>query len=65
MGAADNKTLRTKCSGCGSEIPTDVDADVKERKTWSLIGATDGAKQVYPVCTKCYNEGWRPPGYTG
>ena len=65
MGAADNKTLRTKCSNCESEIPTDVDSDVKERKTWALLGMTDGTKQVYPTCTKCYEEGWRPPGYAG
>jgi hypothetical protein len=63
MAAVDNKTLRTACANCGTEIPTDVDADVKQRKTWPLLGETAGKPAVFPACTKCYNDGWRPPGY--
>ncbi len=63
MAAEDNKTLRTRCSSCGTEIPTHVDPDVKQRKTWPLVGENDGKKRVFPVCRKCYDEGWRPPGY--
>ena len=65
MGAADNKTLRTKCSSCGADLPTDVDPDPKQRKTWPLVGEAGGGKQVYPACAKCYESGWRPQGYTG
>jgi len=65
MGAADNKTLRTKCAKCGKDLPTDVDPDVKQRKTWALVGSENGKKQVYPACTDCYDEGWRPPNYQG
>jgi hypothetical protein len=65
MGAADNKTLRTTCASCGTELPTDVDADVKQRKTWPLVGSENGTRKVYPACTKCYEEGWRPPSYEG
>jgi hypothetical protein len=64
MGAADNKTLRTKCANCGKDIPTDVDADAKQRKTWPLVGLHNGAKQVFPACADCYQKGWRPEGYT-
>jgi hypothetical protein len=64
MGAADNKTLRTKCASCGKELPTDVDADTKQRKTWPLVGLRAGAKEVFPACNDCYQKGWRPEGYT-
>jgi hypothetical protein len=63
MAAIDNKTLRTKCASCGKELPTDVDADLKQRKTWPLVGECDGAKQVFPACTDCFKKGWRPQGY--
>jgi len=63
MAGVDNKTLRTKCSNCETEITTEVDSDVNQRKTWPLVGEADGATQVFPACTKCYNDGWRPPGY--
>ena len=63
MGAAENKTLRTACSNCGAEIPTDVHSDVKQRTTWPLVGDKNDKKHVYAACTKCYQAGWRPPGY--
>ena len=64
MAAIDNKTLRTTCSNCGTDIPTDVDADVKQRKTWPLIGEQGGKPAVFATCTKCYESGWRPAGYS-
>jgi len=63
MAAIDNKTLRTKCSACGKELPTDVDPNPQERQTWPLVGVADGAKQVFPACTDCFRKGWRPTGY--
>lgn len=64
MAAEDNKTLRTKCCSCAADLPTHVDPDVVKRKTWPLLGeAADGRREVFPVCTKCYKDGWRPPGY--
>jgi len=64
MAAEDNKTLCTACCSCGTDIPTHVDPDSSQRTTWPLLGETeDGNKQVFPVCTKCYNDGWRPDGY--
>ena len=63
MAAVDNKTLRTKCASCGKDITTDVDSDPKQRKTWPLVGLRNGAKDVFPACTDCYNKGWRPEGY--
>ena len=63
MGAADNKTLRTACTKCGKELPTDVHSDPKQRKTWPLLAETNGRRQVFPTCTDCYNDGWRPVGY--
>jgi len=63
MSAEDNKTLLTKCCSCGAAIATHVDPDVNKRTTWPLLGETDGKKDVFPACTKCYNEGWRPEGH--
>jgi len=63
MAAVDNKTLRTTCSKCGKDLPTDVDPDVKQRQTWPLMGVADGEPAVFATCTKCYNDGWRPPGH--
>ena len=63
MAAEDNKTLRTKCCSCGADISTHVDPDVNKRSTWPLLGERDGKKEVFPVCTKCYKDGWRPEGY--
>ena len=62
MGAADNKTLRTKCASCSKDLPTDVDPDPNKRKTWPLVGLADGERRVFPTCTDCYNKGWRPEG---
>ena len=65
MGAESNKTLTTKCCGCDADLVTHVDPDVAKRTTWPLLGETpDGKRAVFPACTKCYNDGWRPPGYT-
>ena len=64
MGALENKTLRTKCASCGVELPTHVDPDASQRQTWPLVGERDGSKQVFPTCTKCYQQGWRPPGFS-
>jgi hypothetical protein len=63
MAAIDNKTLRTKCAGCGKDLPTDVDPDAKQRQTWPLVGELNGSKQVFPACTDCFQKGWRPEGY--
>ncbi len=64
MGAQDNKTLRTKCANCGAELPTHVDSDPSARQTWPLVGERDGKKEVFPACTKCFQQGWRPPGFS-
>ena len=63
MAAIDNKTLRTKCAACGTDLPTDVDSDLKQRKTWPLVGEHNGIKQVFPACGDCFKKGWRPEGY--
>ncbi|MFQ5353075.1 MAG: hypothetical protein ACE5D3_08380 [Candidatus Binatia bacterium] len=63
--AESNPSLRTRCSSCGESIPTQVSSDYSERKTWGLVGTKDGEKRVFATCTKCYDEGWRPPGYSG
>ncbi len=63
MAAEDNKTLRTRCSSCEADISTHVDPDINQRTTWPLVGEAGGSRQVFPVCTKCYNDGWRPDGY--
>jgi uncharacterized protein with PIN domain len=64
MGALENKTLRTKCAKCGAELPTFVDPEASTRQTWPLVGIENGKKQVFAACTKCYQQGWRPPGFT-
>lgn len=63
MGAADNKTLRTKCGGCGKELPTFVDPNVATRTTWPLVGTKHGRPFTYAACKPCFEKGWRPPGY--
>lgn len=63
MGAADNKTLRTRCAKCGKELVTFVDSDVSARTTWPLVGDKNGTKHTYAACTECYKSGWRPPGF--
>jgi uncharacterized protein with PIN domain len=61
--AQSNKTLRTACSACGADISSDVGNDPKNRTTWPLVGVEKGARRVFPTCTSCYKEGWRPPGF--
>ena len=63
MGAADNKTLRTRCASCEKELPTFVDPNVATRSTWPLVGVKNGRKLTYAACKACYDKGWRPPGY--
>ncbi|HYC01447.1 MAG TPA: hypothetical protein VEC57_20110 [Candidatus Limnocylindrales bacterium] len=63
--AQANKTLRTRCSSCAADIPTDVSTDPTDRQTWALVGRQGGAASIFPVCAKCYGQGWRPPGYEG
>jgi hypothetical protein len=53
----DNKTLTTRCAACGKETPA-VTAT-------GLVAAADGRRKVVPVCSACYETGWRPPGYVG
>jgi uncharacterized protein with PIN domain len=63
MGAADNKTLRTRCGSCDKELVTFVDPDVSTRTTWPLVGEKDGRKHTYAVCSDCHKSGWHPPGF--
>ena len=63
MGAADNKTLRTKCASCGKELSTFVDPTVSTRTTWPLVGTKNGQKFTYAACKACHDKGWRPPGF--
>ena len=63
MGAADNKTLRTRCGKCDKELVTFVDPDVTTRTTWPLVGERNGKKYTYAACKDCFDSGWRPPGY--
>jgi uncharacterized protein with PIN domain len=63
MGAADNKTLRTRCGNCDKELVTFVDPDVSSRTTWPLVGEKDGQLHTYAACSDCYKSGWRPPGF--
>lgn len=63
MGAADNKTLRTRCGSCDKELVTFVDPDVSTRTTWPLVGEKGGQKHTYAACPDCYKSGWRPPGF--
>jgi hypothetical protein len=64
MGAAENKTLQTKCGSCGKQIPTFVDPTTSTRTTWPLVGKKAGQKFTYAACKPCYDKGWRPPGFT-
>ncbi len=65
MAVSGNKTLRTKCSGCGKDLPAEVDPDPASRQTWPLLGEQAGAPKVFPACKDCYDKGWRPPGFRG
>jgi hypothetical protein len=62
MGAADNKTLRTRCGSCDKELPTFVDPNVATRSTWPLVGVKNGRKLTTAACTPCFDNGRRPPG---
>lgn len=61
--AQSNKTLKTQCAACEAEISSEVGNNPAERTTWALVGLKNEAKAVFPTCTKCYNEGWRPEGF--
>lgn len=60
QNAQSNKTLRTTCSGCGADIPSDVGNNPANRTTWSLVGSENGKPRVFAACDKCYKDGWRP-----
>ena len=65
LNAVGNKTLTVACAGCGETTTTDVDSNIRERDTWGVVGLRDGEKAIFPVCAKCYAEGWRPEGHMG